>query len=201
MSVPPTPPPWTGGSYWVFAYGSLIWNPGFAFAEQRPARAFGWHRRFCLYSHRYRGTPQQPGLVLGLDRGGSCHGLAYRIAPDQVEAVRSYLWQREMISDAYHPRMIALVTDEGTISAQTFTIRRDHGQYAGHHGEDEVACLIATSHGERGCNRSYLENTIQALTALGFRDHSLERLLRRVTTFQHRGCPPRPAHPVFDVGV
>jgi cation transport protein ChaC len=181
----------------VFAYGSLIWDPGFDYAERVPTLVHGWHRRFCLYSHRYRGTPERPGLVLGLDRGGSCHGIAYRIEDRAVEAVRQALWQREMLSSAYAPRLIPVRISDQSIAAESFTIQRDHGQYAGGHNEDDIACLIATSSGERGCNRSYLENTLAALSAIGVRDRGLERLQRKVAAFQASGCPPRPAHPVF----
>ncbi len=201
MTTPSAPPPWPDLPYWVFAYGSLIWNPGFAFEAAEPARLAGWHRRFCLYSHRYRGTPERPGLVLGLDRGGSCRGVAYRVAEGDVAHVRQYLWQREMVSNAYAPRQVPVRIGAETVQAETFTIRRDHGQYAGMLDDAEVACLIATSQGARGCNRSYLENTLHALAELGVRDRSLERTLARVQAFQRDGCPPRPNHPVFDVGV
>ena len=91
---------------WIFAYGSLMWNPGFAHAERQPALLHGWHRSFCVYSHRYRGTPDRPGLVLGLDRGGSCRGVAYRVAQEKARDTLAYLWDREMVLGVYRPRLV-----------------------------------------------------------------------------------------------
>ncbi len=177
----------TTDDYWVFAYGSLIWDPGFPYVEQQRAVVHGYHRRFCLYSHRYRGTPDQPGLVLGLDRGGSCHGVAYAIAPERVAEVRDYLWAREMSNNAYRPVLApARLADGRRVQVQTFVIVPGHPQYAGRLGADLAARLIASSHGERGSNQAYLENTAAHLSTLGIRDAALERLVRAVRSLQQK---------------
>lgn len=173
--------------YWVFAYGSLIWDPGFPYVEKQRAVVHGYHRRFCLYSHRYRGTPEAPGLVLGLDKGGSCHGVAYAVPSREAEAVRAYLWVREMFSNAYRPRLLqARLADDRRVMAQTFVIVPDHPQYAGRLGPDFAARLIASSHGERGSNLAYLENTLLHLLELGIQDRSMRRLLAEVRQVQQR---------------
>src|SRR4051812_14280179 len=110
---------------WIFAYGSLMWNPEFAFAEMRPAHLRGYHRSFCLYSRDYRGTPEQPGLVLGLDRGGSCHGIAYRLPPAEVGAVLDRIWAREMTGQVYEMRRVSASTPGGTIQAHACIVRRE----------------------------------------------------------------------------
>ena len=102
---------------WLFAYGSLMWNPEFAFAEARPALLYGYHRRFCLYSRDYRGTPERPGLVLGLDRGGSCHGIAYRVAPVGAAAALDRVWAREMTGQVYDMRRVAVRTAAGAAAS------------------------------------------------------------------------------------
>jgi glutathione-specific gamma-glutamylcyclotransferase len=167
--------------YWVFAYGSLIWDPGFPFIDRHRAVVHGYHRRFCLYSHRYRGTPELPGLVLGLDRGGCCHGVAYRVAAEEAASVRDYLWAREMSNNAYRPVIVPVRLPEGEkVAAQTFVISPAHPQYAGRLPPDLTARLIATSHGERGSNQAYLENTAEHLIALGIHDPAMQRLVRQV---------------------
>lgn len=183
-----------GGAYWVFGYGSLMWDPGFAFAERQLARLYGYHRRFCLYSHRYRGTPDAPGLVLGLDRGGSCRGVAYRIADADIPAVKAYLWEREMVSNAYRPLMLPVALGDGErVAAQCFVIDPCHCQYAGRLDLDLTARLIATSEGERGPNIVYLENTVEHLRAVGVRDRALEQLATHARRLMAEGGVERPA--------
>ncbi len=114
------------GDVWIFAYGSLLWDPGFEPAETRPALLRGWHRCFCVSSRIYRGTPETPGLSLGLDRGGSCRGEALRIAERDREAVLAYLEEREMPEEIYSVRPIKLATDGGALTAHTLTVNRDH---------------------------------------------------------------------------
>jgi cation transport protein ChaC len=166
--------------YWVFGYGSLMWDPGFAYVRSYPASLIGYHRQFCLYSHRYRGTPEQPGLVLGLDRGGSCRGVVYHVPDSAVAVTKAYLWERELYDYAYVPKLLAVRHPAGRVVAQTFVVDRGQPQYAKGLDLDAVARLIATSVGQRGRNRDYLENTLEHLRALGIVDRGLERLAERV---------------------
>ncbi len=169
-----------GRDVWVFGYGSLMWNPAFHHVEIRPARAGGWHRSFCLRNTFGRGSPENPGLTLALERGGSCAGLALRIAAEQVESELGILWNREMITGAYTPRWLRLRTDAGEIEAVTFTANRASRRYAGRLPLDETARLMARAHGPLGSCRDYLERTVAELDRLGVRDGSMHALLRAV---------------------
>jgi cation transport protein ChaC len=165
---------------WLFAYGSLMWNPEFEFAEARPALLRGYHRRFCLYSRDYRGTPERPGLVLGLDRGGSCHGIAYRLPPERVGASLDRIWAREMTGRVYEMRRAAVRTRHGAVAAQACVVRRQSPDYAGRLSLDETARLLASAIGGRGSGRDYLANTVRHLAALGISDGLLHRIEARV---------------------
>jgi cation transport protein ChaC len=165
---------------WVFGYGSLIWNPSFRFVERRVAVLRGWHRRFCLWTPLGRGTPDCPGLMLGLDRGGSCHGVAFRIAAAEAPLELDLLWRREMLSGAYCPRLVTVATTDGPVEAVAFTINRRHARYAGKLPEDTVAGIVATAKGMLGPCAEYLVNTVDHLRELGLRDRALERLRARV---------------------
>lgn len=171
-----------GADLWVFAYGSLMWNPGFPFLESQPAVIGGYHRRFCVSSHRYRGTPERPGLVLGLDRGGSCRGMAFRVAPDHVPETLDYLWEREMINRVYRPKLlpVRLRDGGGPVTACTFVVDRAHGQYCGCLDEATMAARIAGCCGECGPNLDYLANTVAHLEELGIHDKRLSSLLDAV---------------------
>ena len=174
-----------GEPLWVFAYGSLMWNPGFVFEERVPARLHGYHRRFCVYSHRYRGTPEMPGLVLGLDRGGSCRGLALRVAPEHVSQTLAYLWHREMISGVYRPtlltiRLLACADGGPRVAACTFVADRGHRQYCGELDIERRVSLICQGRGSGGANWEYLANTVAHLEELGIHDAALSRLLEHV---------------------
>lgn len=167
------------GAFWVFGYGSLMWDPGFPHLESRTALLRGYHRAFCVYSLRYRGTPEAPGLVLGLDRGGSCRGIAYRVAAADREDVLAYLWEREMFTRTYHPRHLAVQIGDGAagaVRALTFVVDRAHRQYAGKLPTDEVARLIAAGEGTRGRCRDYLLNTVRHLRELGLSSPPLTQL-------------------------
>lgn len=166
--------------YWVFGYGSLMWDPGFPSSQCHPALLIGYHRQFCLYSHRYRGTPEQPGLVLGLDRGGSCRGVVYRVPDAAAEATKAYLWERELFDYAYLPKLLPVRFPGGRVLAQAFVVDRSQSQYAGRLDPQTIASLIATRAGQRGRNRDYLENTLRHLHELGIRDRGLESLAARV---------------------
>jgi cation transport protein ChaC len=167
---------------WIFAYGSLIWEPEFCFVEAEPALLRGYHRSCCLYSFDYRGTRERPGLVLGLDRGGSCRGMAFRLAPEGLQQSLDRLWQREMTPapPVYEPRRLRVRCASGTRTALAFVVRRDLPDYAGRLPLDAAARLIALATGRRGSCRDYLEKTLAHLAAHGILDAGLRRLARRV---------------------
>jgi cation transport protein ChaC len=169
-----------GGDIWVFGYGSLIWNPAFTHDERRVGRIGGWHRRFCLWTQLSRGCPQQPGLTLGLDRGGACRGVVYRIPAAVAELELAVLWRREMVGGAYAPRWVTAATEHGTVRAIAFTINHAHPRYAGKLDEAEMARVIACAVGRLGRCSDYLYKTVAALQALGIRDARLEALQQRV---------------------
>lgn len=171
------------GDVWFFAYGSLMWDPSFPYEEVRTALLRGHHRAFCVDSVIYRGTREQPGLSLGLDRGGSCLGLAFRVAAAERGAVAAYLEDRELREDIYFCRRVPLATPEGRIHGYAFVVNRDDPIYAGKLPLDEMARRIATCHGERGPNTDYLRNTVAHLDELGIGDGPLHELLRRVDNF------------------
>jgi cation transport protein ChaC len=166
---------------WVFGYGSLIWNPAFAFAEERCALLRGWHRRFCLKMYAGRGTLETPGLVLALDRGGACRGVAFRIAAADVPQELGLLWQREMYGGAYNARWITLETAGNwkgeKFRALTFVINHAHPRYMHELSVEQTAALIATGCGELGSCREYLENTVAHLLERGVRDTNLGRIM------------------------
>lgn len=174
------PPPSDGRDIWIFAYGSLMWDPGFPFEEARPALLKGYHRSLCIYSTRYRGTPERPGLVLGLDRGGACRGIAYRVAAANVDRVMAYLWDREMVTRAYSCRNVTIHLETGAVIARTFVVNRRHPQYAGKLTDTQLVELVCQGHGQRGPCRSYLENTVRHLDQLGVPDRRLHELLQHV---------------------
>lgn len=171
----------TSQDLWVFGYGSLMWNPGFDFAEARPAWLTGWHRAFCLYSLHYRGTPARPGLVLGLDCGGSCRGVAFRVPAAQAELAVEYLNERELIGYAYQARTLPIALDDGSeVAAYTFVADCDHRHYAGELSLETAAAIIMDAQGAAGLNRDYLINTVRRLEADGFVDRALHALLLEV---------------------
>jgi glutathione-specific gamma-glutamylcyclotransferase len=169
----------TAGSVWVFGYGSLMWNPGFPFEERRHAVLPGFHRRFCIRSTIYRGTPEQPGLVLGIDAGGECHGMAFRIDASHRDEVLAYLYERELPSKVYTPTWVSVLINGKPTEALTFVVKRDHRQFTCL-PEDEMAAIIASCTGANGSNFEYLENTVHALHELGVPDGELDILHRRV---------------------
>ncbi len=177
----PECPPLPRGDLWVFAYGSLMWNPAFPFVESHSALLRGYHRSFCIWSARYRGTPQRPGLVLGLDRGGACRGIAYRIAQERVAEALALLWEREMRRLTYRPRVVKVAVQGARIDALTFVADPRRPSYAGAMTEEEVADRIACCAGVRGANVEYLANTLRHLQALGLRDAHLARIYDVVT--------------------
>ena len=168
---------------WLFGYGSLIWNPAFVFAEQVPAFVRGYHRRYCLWMPMGRGTPERPGLMLALDRGGGCRGVAFRIpAPARAELL--LVWRREMLGGAYLARWVCAETPHGVVPAVTFVVDRSYVRYAGHLSDDEVAARIATARGPLGSCADYLRRTTEKLAEMGFKDRGLERVRRAVARVQ-----------------
>lgn len=168
---------------WVFGYGSLIWNPGFAFDAREIARLDGYSRSFCMRSIHHRGTEADPGLVLALDAdpAASCEGVAFRVAKGQEEATLAYLRERELISSAYLERDIRVETATlGTLDALAYVIDADHVQYCGGLPLEEQAQIIARSHGGRGPNWEYLYNTADHLAEIGLHDADLMWLRTRV---------------------
>lgn len=165
---------------WVFGYGSLMWRPGFRFLEQHPARLDGYHRAPCIYSHHHRGTIDIPGLVLGLDAGGTCHGIAFKIDIKDRPQIVEYLYEREMIGYAYKPACLTVEIGDSPITAFTFVADPDHEQYAGDLGEARAASIIMRAQGISGLNRDYLMNTVEKLEHEGFAEPDLVRLRHRV---------------------
>jgi cation transport protein ChaC len=162
----------------VFGYGSLIWNPAFHYTDSRTGLLHGWHRRFCLRMFSGRATPATPGLMLALDHGGACKGVAFRIAAAQVREELGILWRREMYGGAYNARWVNLKTADGPVRAVTFVINRKHPRYVPEMADVETARLIHTGCGDMGTCREYLENTVQHLAQLGLRDAGLERIVK-----------------------
>ena len=170
-------------AFWVFGYGSLMWRPGFEFEEAQPATLRGFIRSFCVYSHYYRGTPNKPGLVLGLDphENEECRGVAFRVAEKHREAVIAYLTERELCGYAYKAETHSLTLDCGTeVQAYTFVADPEHALYAGDIDLDKAAGLIMEAEGNTGLNRDYLINSVRELEAHGYNDEHLHELLKKV---------------------
>ena len=169
----------SGGDLWVFGYGSLMWRPGFASVERVPARLIGEHRALCVYSFVHRGTPEKPGLVLGLDRGGACRGIAFRVAAqDRAETV-AYLRAREQVTSVYREVMRSVWLEseaQQRVSALTYVVDRGHIQYAGRLSLAEQLRHVRQGHGQSGANRDYVLATVKAIEAEGFRDTQLHQL-------------------------
>jgi len=171
------------GDLWVFGYGSLIWNPGFAFLEQVPARLIGEHRALCIYSWVHRGTPERPGLVLGLDRGGACQGIAFRVAGAERQATIDYLRRREQVTSVYREvkRAVWLRSHAAErVRAVTYVADRGHDQYAGRLPLERQLDLVRHGHGQSGANIDYVRATVRALESHGIRDQNLHQLAARL---------------------
>jgi glutathione-specific gamma-glutamylcyclotransferase len=167
------------GEVWVFAYGSLIWKPASDIAKQEIALARGWHRAFCLgWDRCFRGTRERPGLMLALDRGGTCKGVVQRLPPDAVEANLEKLLRREVLTkpSPFPPRWISVETASGPLRAITFTMDRASDAYVGGLSAEEIAEVLAVAMGRWGSMAEYLYNTVRHLEALGIEDRFLWRL-------------------------
>ena len=169
-----------GADLHVFGYGSLMWNPALDAADVQVARVAGWHRRFCLRSIFGRGTPETPGVMLALDRGGACRGLLFRIEASRVQAEMRLLWRREMIAGSYDARWVCARVGGESIRALTFVASRAHDRYIADRTPERVAHLILTGRGSLGSARAYFESTREALARLGISDPNIERLRRAV---------------------
>lgn len=181
-----------GGAFWVFGYGSLMWRPGFAFAETRPARVLGYHRAMCVLSVRYRGTPETPGLVMGLKAGGECLGRAYRVAPGDRTAAVAYLKDRELVTGVYTEQMLPAVLDDGRrVQAYGFVADPGHPQYRGALSQAEAAALIRQGRGWEGPARDYLANSLAHLAELGIEETDLAALLAAVDAEPLEGQNPQ----------
>jgi len=176
-------PEHSGEDLWVFAYGSLMWRPGFDFLERRTARLVGAHRSLCVYSFVHRGTPEKPGLVLGLDRGGNCRGIAYRVAAAKRAATIEYLRGREQVTHVYREARRSVWLDDDpqqAVRALCYVVDRGHEQYAGRLTLEQRMHLVRQGHGRSGNNRDYVLATVKEIEAQGYRDRELHLLAERL---------------------
>jgi glutathione-specific gamma-glutamylcyclotransferase len=168
---------------WVFGYGSLIWRPGFEHLERVQARVVGLHRSLCVYSFVHRGTPERPGLVLGIDLGGACRGIAYRVAAAKRAETLAYLRAREQVTSVYRETVRTVWLEgrpERRVEAVCYTVDRSHPQYAGRLSLEQQLHHVRQGHGRSGNNRDYVLETVAALESLGWRDPSLHLLAERL---------------------
>jgi cation transport protein ChaC len=173
----------SAGDLWVFGYGSLMWRPGFDYAERLDARLMGAHRALCVYSFVHRGTPERPGLVLGLDRGGACRGIAFRVTATKRAETVAYLRGREQVTMVYREfvRPVRLKTNpERVVPALCYMVDRSHPQYAGRLTLDQQVHHVRQGHGHSGNNRDYVIATVGSLEELGYRETELHRLAERL---------------------
>ncbi len=169
---------------WVFAYGSLIWDPGIYLDQIRHARVAGWHRSFCMKLEGGRGKPQQPGLMAALDRGGTCEGTVFRIPADLVNSETEILWMREMFSGTYSPAFVTAETPQGTVEALTFIMDRRNRRYVPGLNTDEAARIIARAEGNLGPNFEYLDQLVLHLAELRMDDPAMTDLHQRASALR-----------------
>jgi cation transport protein ChaC len=173
--------PWSPGTpFWIFAYGSLMWNPQFTFDARHVATIRGYHRSFRVWSRINRGTPENPGLVLTLERGGSCRGLIYRIAPDRVQEEMQRIWKREMTFGSYCPKWLDCVVGDESFRALAFTVNRQCSGYTGEIPEEVMVEAMASAKGRYGPAHDYLFKTTETLREHGIRDSRVEHLTNLV---------------------
>jgi cation transport protein ChaC len=168
---------------WVFGYGSLMWRPGFDYLERIPARLRGLHRALCVFSYVHRGTPERPGLVLGLDQGGMCRGIAYRVAGAARAETIAYLRGREQVTSVYREATRRIELEDGSrrqLDALCYLVDRGHVQYAGRLSLAERVHYVRQGHGQSGQNRDYVLDAVRALEALGYRETDLHLLAQRL---------------------
>lgn len=171
--------------FWVFGYGSLMWNPGFDYEAREIVTAQGFHRALCIHSWVHRGTRENPGLVLGLDRGGSCKGAGFRVALDKRDDVTAYLRERELVTNVYLERRLKIRFRDGrTATALTYIADRNHPQYAAGLTVDDAAGIVARSEGKSGHNADYVANTVAHMKELGIRDHWMEAVAEKMAALR-----------------
>jgi len=169
--------PWQPGTpFWIFAYGSLMWNPQFSWDARHVATIRGYHRSFRVWSRINRGTPENPGLVLTLERGGSCRGIIYRIDADRVQEEMSRIWKREMTYGSYCPKWLNCIVGEESMRALAFTVNRSCSGYTGAIPEEVMVEAIASARGRYGPAHDYLFKTTETLREHGIRDSRVEHL-------------------------
>ena len=177
MNVAGAPELASGGDLWVFGYGSLMWRPGFAYTRRCKATLRGWRRSLCVYSHVYRGSPERPGLVLGLDRGGACPGVAFQVDAALRETTVRYLRDREQVTAVYLERVMPVTLEHGErVLALTYIADRLHCQYAGRLDRAAMLNTVRAGKGQSGDNAEYVLETHDHLRAIGVRDRDLEWL-------------------------
>lgn len=178
-----TPPAAHADELWVFGYGSLMWNPGFDYEERVAGKLVGAHRSLCVKSVHWRGTPERPGLVLGLDQGGSCIGVTFRVAPENAAATLDYLREREQVTKIYRETVRRVWLRDGsrrTVPAVVFMVDRSHAQYAGNLTREDRLHLIRQGHGVGGPNTDYVTATTHHLAELGIRDGEMQWLVEHL---------------------
>jgi glutathione-specific gamma-glutamylcyclotransferase len=186
---------------WVFGYGSLMWRPDFPYLERVPARLIGLHRALCVYSFVHRGTPEKPGLVLGLDRGGACRGIAYRVAAEDRDGTVAYLRAREQVTSVYieaSRRVTLSASPPRDVIALIFLVDRSHAQYAGRLDIDHQIHLVRQGHGRSGANLDYVLSTVAEIEAQGCHDSKLHTIAERLKGRHASASMPIPfakAHP------
>jgi len=173
-----------GQDLWVFGYGSLMWNPAVYHDGLVPARIYGFHRSFCLQMLLGRGSPERPGLMLGLDAGGSCQGMIIRIPPDLIESESVILWRREMLSGSYQPTWTTAYTPDGPVRVVTFVVNQAHERYIGDVSHDDRVRMIATAEGSLGRCRDYLSNMVVHMDECGVVDGPMHHLLDEVEAYK-----------------
>jgi cation transport protein ChaC len=170
------------GDLWVFGYGSLMWRPGFEYEERRPALVHGYHRSLCIFSHVHRGTPEKPGLVLGLDRGGACRGLAFRVKASDRQTTLDYLREREQVTSVYvETWLTARLQPDRVVTAVAYVVDPTHPQYAGRLQHYELVRLVRQGRGMSGDNIEYIRSTFEHLTASGVDDPDLAAIITELS--------------------
>ena len=167
--------------FWVFGYGSLIWRPGFDYEERAKARLAGYHRSLCVHSYVHRGTPERPGLVFGLDRGGSCVGMAFRVDGPLRQKTLDYLRARELVTNVYREAVLPVrMADGRQIRAVTYIVDRGHAQYAGKVDAAQAARIVSNGHGQSGPNVDYVKSAHEHIAAMGLKDRWLQDVVSRL---------------------
>ena len=170
------------GDLWVFGYGSIMWRPGFMHDERRVGKVYGYHRSLCVWSWHHRGYPDSPGLVLGLDVGGSCNGIVYKVSKADKYDVADYLYRRELVTDGYEAVLHRVHLKDSLVTALCFRANRSHPQYAGKLDHGHAAQVVRQSTGQSGANPEYLACAVDQLSAMGIHDQALMRINRLVQT-------------------